>query len=1510
MTGWRSGHYAGAAAIGAIVVLLIAAIAFGQPIARFSAVQAARAAGFDLSYGRLVIHRDALHGENIVVRSRAGEPIATIARVDVGYSLRDLLPGSAHQFGLTSFDVERPAITLIRHKDGSWNIPTGSSQSNAPSSTPFAYSGRIRDGSVEVYDSAQGVVAARHLRARDINADMAVATNAKTTYAGHLTYEEDGTPYDVDGRGTIDVASGYADQRWVAPHLPIARIVDFGLNSPSLHLASGTLDGLDARIVGLHDRDGTLHEHPALTAYLRDGRLAIGGMPKPLRDLHGPLALYGDGLILHTLHATLADAPVSLGGSIYNLVSPRLALTVDAHGPLERLRQTLAQTNTLPLRGDARLHVRVEGNASKPLTLIAMEIPHATYRDVPFERVRGVIAFDGQEADIARFGVVYAGMNVAARGRLALGPRQNALQVVATLDTPPDAIPYARAFVPNMPVHATIVSTGNTLAQADTRGVLGGTNGSRTLLGTFDVRSDGVGTLGPLRIHDRDGSLYAIASVDHPHDRASAFVDATHARFDTRRTRELPGLRIPLLPPADGTLDGRVVATIHRSVLDTSGFATISDLDTAYGRVARTSIRFATDRHETTSVALDANGIGKLGALASAAFAYHNGNVTVRDASLEAGPNVADARGSIDRVGQPTQAYDVAARIHSADLTSLAALAMPSRANLVEGSADADVRVRGSGSVPAIAGNVDSHEGAVNGLAFSGASASLDGTPASLAIADGRVAVDTTRVAFSGTAGSSGGRVAVRAPHADLADFNDFFDAGDMLGGTGSVIADAAFGSAGLAATNGRVALRNARVRNVQFGTTTAAWAGTASHIGGDVAFAGLHGRASAHGVVATTGAMNVTARARGFDLATWLPMAGIVAPVTGIADAEMTARGTYPALDARIHAHVARASVARVPVRSADARVALNDGRGRLSSFALDVPNARVTGGGTFGLRMSDPMNLAFDARTASLHALAHTLGAGTFDADGAVTTHALVTGSMRAPRLDDRIALQHGRYRKFVIPHAAAALHLDRSTLALQSSRIDLARGYVDARARVPISLAPFAIDPRNRPVSAHVVASDVEAGDFAPLMPATTHVTGRVDGAVDVRGTVHAPRFGGALTLANASYSGPAERVPITNGRATLALSGTTLLLRNAHADAGGGTIDADGRASVPSVHDLSAVAFDLHAQAQHTFLDLPQYAKGRFDADVHASRSAGSRPQLSGTLAMRNARIPVTALYNPNAANAPQAPRPDLGLNLEVLADRDVRVVSPNVDVGATGFVNVGGSLNAPQLDGNFTSSGGTVSFYRTLRIERGTVSFSPEGGLIPNVDAVASTSIADPATDIVMHVSGPATGMNLDFASSPSYDREQILALLVDGGGGGMHQNAVAQLASGEVNTLFTRSVLEPFSAELGEGLGLQNLQITNDLQGGLGINAVKGLGKNLNAVYADTFGLPRRESLSLQTRYESAIQYAFTMFNTQGGSLVGMEQPVLVNALSIGNPANLSQSNGNGFDFEVKRTYP
>ena len=47
-----------------------------------------------------------------------------------------------------------------------------------------------------------------------------------------------------------------------------------------------------------------------------------------------------------------------------------------------------------------------------------------------------------------------------------------------------------------------------------------------------------------------------------------------------------------------------------------------------------------------------------------------------------------------------------------------------------------------------------------------------------------------------------------------------------------------------------------------------------------------------------------------------------------------------------------------------------------------------------------------------------------------------------------------------------------------------------------------------------------------------------------------------------------------------------------------------------------------------------------------------------------------------------------------------------------------------------------------------------------------MNATATTHVPDPSTNVLLHVHGPATGLAIDFASQPGYDREQIVGLLV------------------------------------------------------------------------------------------------------------------------------------------------
>jgi hypothetical protein len=173
-----------------------------------------------------------------------------------------------------------------------------------------------------------------------------------------------------------------------------------------------------------------------------------------------------------------------------------------------------------------------------------------------------------------------------------------------------------------------------------------------------------------------------------------------------------------------------------------------------------------------------------------------------------------------------------------------------------------------------------------------------------------------------------------------------------------------------------------------------------------------------------------------------------------------------------------------------------------------------------------------------------------------------------------------------------------------------------------------------------------------------------------------------------------------------------------------------------------------------------------------------------------------------------------------------------VQSGNVDLGGAGNAQPTGTLASPLLAGTICSTGGTLDFYRTFRIQRGSATFDPSAGVMPYVDAVATTSIDNPPADIRIHVTGPATSMDLGLSSDPSYDRSQILGLLVGAQTFGAVQgvpssnssaspfsavSAIQSVGFGEANQVFTRSILEPAASSLGSALGMSNLQFYNNI---------------------------------------------------------------------------------------------
>jgi hypothetical protein len=858
----------------------------------------------------------------------------------------------------------------------------------------------------------------------------------------------------------------------------------------------------------------------------------------------------------------------------------------------------------------------------------------------------------------------------------------------------------------------------------------------------------------------------------------------------------------------------------------------------------------------------------------AAAFTYAGGTASVRDAIIDAGPALVAADGTV----YPT--YDLNAA--ASGLFSY---------SVFQGSVDANVHVGGSGTSPLIAGTLDSPEGNVHGLAYRNMHASIDGTPSDMSIRNGTVAVGSTALAFDAAVAPGTLDASLNAPHADLADFNDYFDTADTLGGSGHLAMSVAMTSYSLD-SSGNVNLRNVRYKRFKIGDTIANWSTGSRSTSVNANVTGAHGTAHLAGTIQPeTKTIAVNATARNVDLSNWLPLLGFNQPVTGYIDADAALRGRYPDISMNARANLRDGTLGRVHVQRAMVAADALNGRGHITQAVVQVPYLIAQGSGTFGLHRGDPLALAVRATSPDIGKLAQTFSGKPNELAGALDTTLHVGGTANDPNANDVLTISQLRYAKLSLPRVQAVANINKRRVALTQGRIDLTKGFVTASGDVP--LHPAAKDR----VALALTANSVNLSAFSSTMPKGTRVAGALNGTLRVGGTMDAPLLDGTMTLRNGYFVGPIDQNPISALDADLVFGGTTIALDNVHGKVGSGTLAMNATASVPTLRDFRAASFRSQIRATNAQINSPQYFRGKFNANINAYRNPGQQiTTIVGNVDVPSARIPLTVFWNPHAPK--KAPGPPLPLAFDITANagNDVRVQSPNVDVGATGAVTVTGTMAAPKLSGQIASTGGTIDFLRRFTIQNANVSFDPSNGFWPVIDATADTQVSSPLTYIQLTVDGLAPNdMHLTFNSDPQYSQTQIMALLSGLGGnsngtGGLTLGGEVQsLALGQVQSLFTRDIFEPLDVSLGNALGLQNLQITDDFTSGFGVSAVKAFGKHVTAVFAENLGEPKEQSLSIEAHHGNATAFNLMLYSVQDPPLTGF--------LSRPNPFNFDQLN-------------
>jgi len=957
---------------------------------------------------------------------------------------------------------------------------------------------------------------------------------------------------------------------------------------------------------------------------------------------------------------------------------------------------------------------------------------------------------------------------------------------------------------------------------------------------------------------------------------------------------------------------------------------------------------------------------------------YRDATARVRDGVAALGATYGRFAGTIDAIGVPgpgALAYHLDAGVPIGEIDELrGTLRLPVR--YLEGSFSAQLRVRGNGARPRLSGSVVAPEGSYNGLAFSDARAQIAVSGDALAARDGFVTVGSTRAAVAASVAKGGQSVAVdvRSDAANLADFDDYFDEAETLDGRGPVAFD--FANDGVTTRSyGRFRLAGLRYRRFALGDTDASWSQRGAAVVAAVDIAGPHGTLRANGSVvpaagapvpALTGAtVHAAARAQNVDLATWLPAAGIQAPVLGRLSASGTVAGRWPRIALSGDAALADGKVDGFAIRSARVHAVADGDRVSITNGTADLGFATFGASGTFGLAKTDPLALSLTAQTPDLAAALRAVRpkGPQYPIGGAATANVLIGGTFAKPRATVGFDLTGAHYASLAIPRVLGSVGYDGRILTVNDAEATFAKGGVLVAGSLPVSLRPLGI-ASGAPLSFTVQLGAVDLAPFAPFVPGPNAKLGGVaDGRLEIEGTARAPQVVGTVGLANAFYRSDLDKAGITQADAQLAFSGTSVALEALHASVGGGTLTGSGRLDLP-FPGSPVRGYAIGVTAHGARVDTP-LGTGTIDGSAQLE-STPRIPTLGGNVTISNASIPFAALYRlaAQSGGVPASGPPfDLAFDLVAHAGRNVRVQSSIMDIGATGTLDLTGTLVRPRIQGLLSATPGSVfsTYNRAFRVEAASVRFDPATGVDPYIDLRAYAHVTNPdpdptrnavgSADITITASGPAdeiaSGQQpLTFASNPPYSQEQIVGLLLDASvfgavNFGQQQNGtnlrgapvpenpldppgVTTYQAGVINFneeafsvlngQLTQRFLAPVERVFTGYLNLTDLELTVDYGGGVGYQALKQIGhRDVYASFGQTLANPVRTTAGFTARPDAITSVSFSYFDQNGNPGItsspygyGSYGNIFGTRLQGIQPLSYRQ----GFTFSIVRKYP
>ncbi|PAK79298.1 translocation/assembly module TamB domain-containing protein [Acetobacter fabarum] len=291
------------------------------------------------------------------------------------------------------------------------------------------------------------------------------------------------------------------------------------------------------------------------------------------------------------------------------------------------------------------------------------------------------------------------------------------------------------------------------------------------------------------------------------------------------------------------------------------------------------------------------------------------------------------------------------------------------------------------------------------------------------------------------------------------------------------------------------------------------------------------------------------------------------------------------------------------------------------------------------------------------------------------------------------------------------------------------------------------------------------------------------GKVQLALQVRGTPASPAIMGAVDLINADFQDFAQGFHLSaiNGRVVGARD--RIVIQTLSAKAGDGTLGANGFVGVA----MPGMPIDLHLFAKDARPVTSDLLTAVLNADITVRGQVQTRMDVSGGVDLRRVEINIPNSLPASVARldiirpgeekkrveeamAASTHQSVIGLDLKLTSPGKFFVRGHGLDAEMAGRLNVTGTAQAPVVTGGFDLKRGNFDLAGiSLNFTKGRVGFNGSGvghKLDPTLDFEADRAVEGQTA--MLKVGGYASAPKISFDSIPSLPQDQVLAMLLFG----------------------------------------------------------------------------------------------------------------------------------------------